>query len=400
LYGVDNYSKSNEFLIKSKKTFKETYGVTNPSKCKTIQDKKIKTSNLKYRVDNFSQCHLSDATRLIISDKKKFKKYCEGKTILQVADGLGMSYSGPIKVAERHGLIGSFTKATRSSYELKIKSLLDTLHMSYIQNSKSIISPYQLDFYLPDLNIAIEVGSMYFHCENSSNKSKHYHQNKWKICRDKNITLLQYFDDDLLNHFNLIESKIKRLCKLPMPVIGSRKLEIQCNKLSFEDEKEFLRKYHLQHESYDRNVVYSAHYNNEIVGIMTLSLQKNKAKIIRYSTNVNFSFPGLFTRFIKRFINEYNFKGEIETFSNNNYGDGKLYESSGFTCKKITSPGYHYTKNYLTKESRKKYMKHLLLKKFNLDVDFVKNNTEWEIMKSLRYDRIWDSGHKHWTLLV
>ena len=36
------------------------------------------------------------------------------------------------------------------------------------------------------------------------------------------------------------------------------------------------------------------------------------------------------------------------------------------------------------------------LKKYNLDEQYVLNNTEWAIVQNLGFDRIWDSGKIRW----
>lgn len=400
LYGVKNYAMSSDFLKKSKQTFMSNYGVTNPSKSNEIQQKKIKTSLKKYGAENFSQKHLSDFTQSVITDKENFKQFCQNKTVGQVSLELGLSFSAPIKIAEKFNLSDIFIKMSRSSYEVRIKSWLEELKIDYIENTKLIINPYQLDFYIPKYKIAIEIGSMYFHCEKSAGKNKKYHQTKWKLCKEKDITLLQFFDDDLSEHSNLIFSKIKRLCNQPLPVVGARKVTIKQNQLSTKEEREFLNKFHLQGFTTTRNIVYSAYYNRNLVGVLTILLKNNNAKIERYCTDVNFSFPGMFSKCLKQFINDYNFKGKILTYSNNNYGSGNLYKTTGFKLVKITSPGYFYTKNYLYKEPRNKYKKHLLKKKFSIPQDILDKNSEWQIMQLLKYDRIWDSGHGVWEKTI
>lgn len=394
-YGVKNYAQSAEFKTKSKETFLQKYGVTNPSKSAAIQSKKVETSNLRYGAGNYSQSHLSSETISLISDKDSFQEFSKGKTVWQVADELGMSYSGPIKVAERLGIENIFVRSTRSQYEVKMRTLLDEVGLPYVINSKSIIPPLQLDFYIPSVNLAIEVGSMWFHCETSSNRGRKYHYNKWVKCRDLGITLLQYFDDDIIESWDIIQSKIRRLCGKRSINIGARKLSVT-DQVQPDHERSFLELNHLQGSNFKRNRVYGAYYGNELMAIMTLMTRGNTAEIVRYCSDIRFGFPGLFTKMLTRFLRDEDFNGVITSFSDNRHSNGRLYKSAGFVLDNITPPGYSYTKNWLRRENRMQYQKHLLAGKFGLDQQYVDSKTEWEIMREQGYDRLWDAGQSKW----
>jgi len=393
-YGHDNFAKTASFKEKSTTTFIEKYGVSNPSKSPLVQQKKITTNRTRYLADNFSQSHLSPETIKIINDRDNFIEFAKGKTIAEVADALGMSGSGPIKVAKRFGIIDAFVASTRSKYESMIEKLLDSINVNYVKNSKKIIPPLQLDFYIPDKNLAIEVGSMYFHCELSSGRGRRYHHEKWKKCKEKGITLLQYFDDDLLDKWEIVESKIKRLCHVPSPVVGARKVVIKS--VSSTDEKKFLNRYHLQGSNLNRTHAFGAYYDQSLVAIFSVKVKKVQAEIVRFAVDGNHSYPGLFTKMLAHFIKTTNFAGNIFSFSDNRHGNGNLYRSSGFELEAETAPGYSYTRNYLKKENRLRYQKHILVQKHQGDI----NKTEWQIMQELGYDRIWDAGQSKWIKRV
>ena len=55
-----------------------------------------------------------------------------------------------------------------------------------IENNRSIIKPYELDIYLPDINLAIEYNSIWFH-STKNRPEKYYHINKSILCKEKNI---------------------------------------------------------------------------------------------------------------------------------------------------------------------------------------------------------------------
>jgi hypothetical protein len=67
--------------------------------------------------------------------------------------------------------------------------------------------------------------------------------------------------------------------------------------------------------------------------------------------------------------------------------EDNVYNSLKMKLIKITSPNYWYVKK-LSREYRFKYNKRKLVSMGNNP-----NLTEWEIMQSMGYDRIWDCGH-------
>lgn len=76
-----------------------------------------------------------------------------------------------------------------------------------IQHSRKIISPLELDAYLPDCGIAFEFNGIYWHSE-AGGKDKDYHFNKWKQCKDKGIQLISIWEDDWNDHRELVMSYI------------------------------------------------------------------------------------------------------------------------------------------------------------------------------------------------
>jgi hypothetical protein len=62
-----------------------------------------------------------------------------------------------------------------------------------MKNTRSIISPLELDFYLPDFNIAIEVNGAYWHSIDAG-KDQTYHLRKTQLCKNIGIHLIHIFD--------------------------------------------------------------------------------------------------------------------------------------------------------------------------------------------------------------
>lgn len=84
-----------------------------------------------------------------------------------------------------------------SSYaEKEIVEFIKSERKNIISNDRNIISPLELDIYIPDIKMAIEYNGMYWH--NDKKNDNEYHFNKWNKCYSKDIQLITIWEDDFL----------------------------------------------------------------------------------------------------------------------------------------------------------------------------------------------------------
>jgi hypothetical protein len=165
--------------------------------------------------------------------------------------------------------------------------------------------------------------------------------------------------------------------------------------ISKEELKEFLNKNHIQGHTpyYDRWV--GAKHDGMLVGVLTAKKTGNKLEITRFATDSNIVVSGLFTKFMT-YINRRDADVKIViSFSDNRHSSGELYSKTGFVKYGEVKPRYFYTKDYKTRENRRKYQKKRIQERFKVDIS---NKTEWQLMQELGYDRIWDAGKTKWEL--
>lgn len=271
-----------------------------------------------------------------------------------------------------------------------------------ILNSRNIISPQELDIYLPNLNIAIEYNGLYWHSEKVG-KNKNYHLNKTLLAQTKGIRLIHIFSDEWNNKKDIVKIKLNNILKLNLQnKIYARKCEIK--EVSISDKNEFLNKFHIQ--GADRSEIkLGLYYNNELVACMTfskprLAIGKTKTNKIsyelsRYATSYNIT--GGASKLLKYFIK--NYKPElIYSYSDNRWSDpnNNMYLNIGFTKKQTSLPGYYYTKDFIKRLHRFNFNK-TKLKQQGYDT---LNKTEFKIMDELGYNRIWDCGTTKFELYL
>lgn len=113
-------------------------------------------------------------------------------TPTQVAKALRISYAAAIQQNEDHDL-GMVLKS--STGERVVAEFLDSLGVPYVRNTRSVIAPYELDFYMPEHNVAIEVNDFATHNIDlnpfgGNPKPKRYHWDKTRMCDERGIRLI------------------------------------------------------------------------------------------------------------------------------------------------------------------------------------------------------------------
>ena len=105
------------------------------------------------------------------------------------------------------------------TYSINEKKIVDSIKQLYtgkiIENSKSIITPKELDIYLPALQLAIEYNGNYFH-STLTNTPEDYHLEKSLLCREKHIRLIHIYEFENLDlQISLLLSLIQGIDKYP-----------------------------------------------------------------------------------------------------------------------------------------------------------------------------------------
>ncbi len=393
---------------KSKKTCLEKYGVENPSQLQEVKDKKEKTCLEKYNKKHYTETNefknkiknkyldkyynkISNLENVFpLFEKNEFKGifgYTRYKWKCKKCNNIFFDYLH--SHIPRCPACNPFLNKT-SFPEQEIQNYLNISQKNknkrFYKNNKYI---YELDIYISEKNIGIELNGIYWHSE-LNGKDKNYHINKTKYFESLNIQLLHFWDIEWINKQNIVKSIISNKLNLTENKIFARKCIIKI--VNNQESKNFLNNNHLQ-GSINSSINLGLYYNNQLVSLLNICksrFNKNyQYEIHRYCNKLNTSIIGGFSKLFKYFINKYN-PLSIITYADRRYSNGGLYKNNGFILSHMSNPNYFYTKNYTFLESRNKYQKHKLS---NLLENFDNELTEWENMQLNGYDRIWDCGN-------
>lgn len=263
-----------------------------------------------------------------------------------------------------------------------------------IKNDRTVLGGKELDIYIPTKKVAIEFDGLKWHSEWFAKKDRNYHLSKTIECEKQGIRLVHIFEDEYLNHKDIVISKLKHILgyNQNFEKIYARKCNIR--EISKDDAKQFLNKNHLQ--GYARSTLYfGCYYNDMLVGVMTFKEivnGSNKWELNRFASDTNKICIGVGGKLLNFFIKKYN-PLYIKSFADRRWSstiNDNLYTKIGFKFDSYVKPNYSYIKTEKTPHRYHKFgfRKKTLAKKYGLPITM----TETDMVKHLGYDRIWDCG--------
>lgn len=214
-YGVKCYTQSDKFKQKVKQTSLEKYGVEHPMQSEEVRENLKHSVLKKYGVENSSQD--KEITRRINETKQRKNLEFQQLGYTQVKDLIKMYGHGwhvkkivPIVEHLNHGYVKNedisriIEYSSESHYGQKCcVSTLEKEVVSYIkeicpyiviENTRKVIYPFELDIYIPELNVAFEFDGAYWHSNKIKDKS--YHLKKTDMCKEKGVKLFHILESE------------------------------------------------------------------------------------------------------------------------------------------------------------------------------------------------------------
>lgn len=308
---------------------------------------------------------------------------------MELSRELGLKLHRTLTLVHKYELDDKITLNSHvSQAEKDIYNYIKSIYKGEIeQSNRKVISPQELDIYIPEKKIAIEFNGNYWHSD--IYKDKNYHQQKTFDCAKAGIRLIHIFEYE----WNKNEERIKQYLRnmiLDKNVIYARETEIkEINKI---ESSEFFEKYHIQGNQ-GAEIYIGLLHNNEIISVMTFGKprfnNKYQYELIRYATKHGITIVGGAERLFKYFINNYK-PNNILTYTDISKFTGNIYTKLGFKVINISDPNYvwvSFDENNVL--SRYQTQKHKLIE-LNLGTE---DQTETEIMESNDYYKVYDCGN-------
>jgi DNA-directed RNA polymerase subunit RPC12/RpoP/very-short-patch-repair endonuclease len=382
-YGVERPSKHPIFKEAIKNTCIKRYGVVNVMKNENYRDK-VKISK---KFNSFEELSKFRKTITPLFTAKEYAT-CNSDDLLKWKCLKCNTEFYEIVRYARDNACPTCNPKNFTWGEILIKEWLDNLNINYVFGSYDIIPPYQIDFYIPDFNLAIEFNGLYWHSE-LAGRDKNYHFDKFKMCKEKGIRLIQIFEHELMYKEDIVKQRIINALKLQTNKMGARSLKLI--KIDSKTAKKFFDENHLQggiFTKYNYGLIDKEGKLYSAMGLSKSRFSKKEAEyeLVRFASLKEYSISGAATKLFHAFIKELS-PASVISYANLNWGIGNVYENMGFKFSHYSSPNYWYFKSPEEVYSRVKFQKHKLPKELH------HLGSEWDIMKHLKWNRFWDSGN-------
>jgi hypothetical protein len=405
-YGVDNPNKSvniNKKRIDSfklsnykesyKKTSIERYGVEHPWMNKNIHSKTIDHFYDDYRIRINDKINKNDFTFI------GFEKQISTNLLFNCNkcgnDFKIITYQFYYRINNRTSICTNCFPISENASITQIEMynfIKENYDKEVLIDCKSIISPYEVDIYLPDIKIGFEFNGLWWH--SSKFKNETYHLNKKELAEKNGIKLYTIWEDDWSIKREICKSYILNKLGKSNKIMG-RKCKIR--ELDYNTSKKFLNNNHFQGDC-KSSIRLGLFYDSELVSLMTFSKLrlpmggKNKDgsyELTRFCNKTFNNVIGGASKLLKYFINKYT-PIEIETYSDNLISGGDMYQKLGFEYSHTSKPGYWYVIDE-KREHRFNWRKSKL-KKLGGDM----SKSENEIMEGWGFYKIYNAGNKKW----
>ena len=352
LYGHEHALQVPEFQKKAQQTTLDRYGTSHVLQLEEFIKKSEETCLSHYNVTNYNQRNINHYD--IWSNDELFKnfiinQYNQKKMFLTLSDISNyfnvMNYTVKFK-AESLDLLDYFY-IQDSNLEVMFSNFLSSNNIQFERHNRSKIIneqtnyPYELDFYLPDYNIAFEINDINSHnsLDNSYVKRKDstYHQEKSILSLSKDIRLIHIWEWELRN-----TNEWDRLQLWILNELNKDKIQIHYDDIviiDHEKEESFNRLYNINDSYIRSDICLGLIYNNQLYQIMSFKkINDTEWQLIDSCTKFNYNIQDGHKILLESFIQSYNPKSIITYCDFSKQDIFLYYKNLNFRFIEVTEP--------------------------------------------------------------
>ena len=362
-------------------TNKKKYGCKYPIQNPEIHDKAIKT-NIEKNCPSYNILRDKSLMQGVLTNIPE-----KERTSVRCANELNVNITTFLKWYNFHNLYANIhLQSQRSHYEQEIYNWLKEIYNGKIECNIKKFGRYEIDIYLPDIQLGIEFNGAYWHSVDMVEKN--YHQNKSLYFKQLGIFIFHIYEWEWIdnNQQDKIKQHLKRLILNRETSIYARKCNVEL--IDNNIYRDFLNKYHLQ-GFVGAQIKLGLYYNNELVQIMSFGkarYSEHSYELLRLCTKNGYSIIGGANKLFHYFTNNYDYK-TIISYCDIDKFTGKVYEKLNMQLDRINIPNYKWVKlDTFDIKSRYQTQKHKIQEGDN-DL-----RSENEIMKANGYVKVENAG--------
>lgn len=275
---------------------------------------------------------------------KEFMEKSDYKSSKYLAEKLGVTRCTLLLKVHEHNLESYINlNPSQSFMETELVNFIKSIYSGeIIQNSRKILgNKKELDIYIPEAKLAIEVNGNYWH--SALYKDSQYHYNKFNACRKLGIRLIHIYEYEYCNSvkINIVHDIIRRALNRTTEVIDAKDTVVK--EVDIKDEKDFLENNSIQGYVKSQKA-YGLYIDNELKQLISVESDANENKcnlvILRICYLIDTSVIGGTEKLYDEIIKNFNNVDTVTYYCNNDKFSAKTYLSREFNFIGESEPEY------------------------------------------------------------
>lgn len=412
-YGVKNGGGSKEAIEKINATCMAHYGVPWSMQAKEVRDKAKDTFIAKYGVQNYLETGIPAKISAELRTRKSYEEFickCPYDEPMFTLEEYQARISPfdlfrfkcktcgfEFESAHRNGVHNRCpicwpVSTCKSKGQKELADYVKSLGVKVIENDRSMISPLELDIYLPDHRLAIEFNGVYWHSD-AHNSDPNYHANKTDQCEMLGIQLIHVFESEWENKKNVVKSYIRRHIGMYARVFDADN-DCFIKELS-EDETFDILQFNSMFDIWysSKNFALFTNDGNKLVALMSFAKMPHSNE---WTLQTYYEVPDVHVnngprKLYECFENTCNPGGFVMTFVDRRWENGNIYEQLGFSFDGVTSP----MQWYVAKDEKRSVM-HSQSEYVHIKESFQtydESKSDVDNLHDNGYDVIYDAGY-------
>lgn len=226
-------------------------------------------------------------------------------------------------------------------WHTNISKYIQNLGFTVTEDRKIPGSNFEIDIYVVEKNLAIELHGIHWH--SSQFRPNNYHIEKRKLVEAAGITLVEIFSDEWSDSEAKVLALIRSKLGVATDSVYARNTKMAV--LASRTAREFYTKHHLQgFAAGDAHLGLLS--DEEVVACMSFiagdggrNSGKDSVVLTRFATSKRV--VGGASKLLNAFVKMHRPK-TVVSFSDNRYSDGNLYRTLGFAKLSVSAPDYRY----------------------------------------------------------
>lgn len=272
-----------------------------------------------------------------------------------------------------------FLQPKDSKAQLELYEFVKALAPDAILSDKDVISPSELDIYVPSRKFGIEYDGLYWHSE--LNVDDAHAARKSSACHNAGIKLLGIFEDEWRDKRQVVESMIRHRLGINNERIGARKCELK--ELTVAERRSFIDRCHIDGDVRAAGA-WGLFNGSKLVAAMSIRrpfhrMHADTMEVARFCVEPGTSVPGALGRLSSRAIEHVKSLGKraLMTYVDRRIGQADGYVAAGFRVVRETAPRFWWT-DFVNRYNR-----------FQFKADSKNGITQEQVAKEAGVVKIW-----------